>query len=89
MRECFAIVGSVRSLEYQYTRQELVRFEKSIINFSYSRNLPAKESIQGVGAKPAATQAAIQAPRAALHPMTATGALRPAVMVPKVTPAAA
>ena len=38
---------------------------------------------------PAATQAAMHVPRAALQPRTASGVPAPAVTVPKVTPAAA
>lgn len=43
----------------------------------------------GVGANPAAIQAAIHTPRAALHPTMAAGIPAPAVRVPKVNPAPA
>jgi uncharacterized membrane protein len=43
----------------------------------------------GVGANPAAMQAAIQTPRAVLQATMAAGIPAPAVTVPKVNPAAA
>ena len=47
------------------------------------------QSSQGVGVNPAATQADMHVPRAALQPMMAAGVPTPAVTVPKVKPAAA
>jgi hypothetical protein len=43
----------------------------------------------GVGVSATTAQAAIQVPKAVLHPMIATGTPTPAVTVPKVNPAAA
>lgn len=53
----------------------------------YKKNTKKNNSAaHGVGAKPAAIQAAIQAPRAKLQATIAAGMPTPAVTVPKVKP---
>lgn len=72
-------------------RLHLLAFETTMkLVKSYACTLPlALEGVHGVGAKPAATQAAIHVPSAALHARIAAGTPAPAVTVPKVAPAAA
>ena len=72
-------------------RLHLLAFETTMkLVKSYACALPlALEGVHGVGAKPAATQAAIHVPSAALHARIAAGTPAPAVTVPKVAPAAA
>ena len=72
-------------------RLHLLAFEATMKHVKcYACTLPlALEGVQGVGAKPAATQAAIHVPSAALHARIAAGTPAPAVTVPKVAPAAA